>query len=245
MASIKKLFYLTLLLLLSMPALAQAEGDIDSTSVQQYYDSSTVEVRHLNQATIDELKSDDELTYSTDRATVSLWTRFWRALRQLLAELFYRTSSGDVGKLVIYVLAVILLVYAVIALMKLDAVKIFFSGKSPQPLDHTIMEENIHEMDFDKLLHDALTQKDFRLAIRLYFLQGLKMLSDKQMIHWEPGKTNHDYLNELQTSELKKDFRELNYYFEYTWYGYFELTPDLFNRIKEKFAAWKNKTLNR
>jgi len=241
MANIKKFLYLAVVLVLSMPAWAQEESDIDTTSVQQYYDSSTLEVRHFNPATIDELKSDDELTYSTDRATVSLWTRFWRALRQLLAELFYRTSSGDIGKLVIYLLAVMLLVYAVIALMKLDAVKIFFSGRNAQAIDHTIIQENIHEMDFDKLLQDALTQKDFRLAIRLYFLQGLKMLSDKQLIHWEPGKTNHDYLNELQVSELKKDFRELNYYFEYTWYGYFELTPDLFNRIKEKFTAWKLK----
>ena len=117
----------------------------------------------------------------------------------------------------------------------------FYGVSKTSAVKYAVLEENIHEMDFDKLVQEALSKKEFRLAIRLTFLHGLKLLSDRQHIYWEPGKTNHDYLDELKAPELKSDFAKLNYYFEWAWYGNFKVSQDTFNHVKDLFNHWKTK----
>jgi len=102
-----------------------------------------------------------------------------------------------------------------------------------------VLDENIHEMDFDKLIEDALMKKDYRGGVRLVFLYSLKMLSDKNLIHWDQGKTNHDYLDELKQDELRGGFNDLNLYFEYAWYGNFTINAETFAHVQQIFSVWK------
>ena len=67
------------------------------------------------------------------------------------------------------------------------------------------------------------------------------MLADKNFIHWEQGKTNHDYMAELASADLREGFNELNYYFEYSWYGNFGVSHELFLKVQHTFANWKQK----
>jgi hypothetical protein len=108
-------------------------------------------------------------------------------------------------------------------------------------MPHNVLDEYIHEMDFDKLIQEAIAQQDYREGIRLLFLKSLKMLADKNSIHWEQGKTNHDYVSELQATEIKTGFNQLNFYFEYAWYGNFLINRDMFQRVQQVFTVWREK----
>ena len=70
-------------------------------------------------------------------------------------------------------------------------------------------------MTFDRQIYAAF----LKLGL---FLYSLKLLSDKHHLDWRPGKTNHDYLDELGDGELKTGFNELSFYFDYAWYGDFK-----------------------
>ncbi len=126
-------------------------------------------------------------------------------------------------------------------LLKVDAFKVFFSGEGANTFKHDVLDENIHAMDFEKLIQEAVSRNDFRAGVRLQFLYALKMLSDKNMIHWDQGKTNHDYIDELKIAELKSGFHDLNYYFEYAWYGNFSITQKMFAEVQVIFNEWKGK----
>jgi len=216
--------------------------DEDSLSVvSDQMQSDTVVHRHFEKAKVDELKNDDELTYTLDKATVSLWDRFWRWFGRAISDLFYETREANWGRFVVYAGMVILLMYVIIKLLKIDALSIFYGRSGKSSISYTVLEENIHEMNFEKLIDEAKQNHDYRLAIRLIFLYSLKMLSDKQHIYWEPGKTNHDYLNEVKAKELKYGLRELNYYFEYSWYGNFTVNASLFTTVNEAFSIWRTK----
>ncbi len=216
--------------------------DRDSLSIlSNKTDHDTIVHRQFDKAKVEELKNDAELTYTLDKATVSLWDRFWRWFGQVISDLFFETESADWGRFVVYAGFTLLLMYVIIKLMKIDALKMFYGRADSSSIKYTVMEENIHEMDFERLIEDAKRRNDFRLAIRLIFLYSLKMLSDKQHIYWEPGKTNHDYLDELQTKELKSGLRELNYYFEYAWYGNFMVNASLFTTVNDTFLTWRTK----
>ena len=77
----------------------------------------------------------------------------------------------------------------------------------------------IHETDLERFLREAMTVGNYALAIRLYYLQTIKLLSEKDLIKWSREKTNRDYLREMKDHRLGREFREVTRTFERVWYG--------------------------
>jgi len=100
-------------------------------------------------------------------------------------------------------------------------------------------EEIIKEADLDRLIKEAVTEKDFRLAIRYYYLKALKLLLDKDLISWHPDKTNRDYVNELKDRQLKPAFNNLTFIYDYVWYGKYTPSDKDFIEIKDKFQKFQ------
>ena len=86
-----------------------------------------------------------------------------------------------------------------------------------------------------------MDKKDFRIATRLVFLYALKLLSEKHLIQWQAGKTNHDYVEEIGVSELKTGLNELSFYFDYAWYGNFKINHEQYQKVDTLFQAWRTK----
>ena len=81
-------------------------------------------------------------------------------------------------------------------------------------------------------LAEAEAAGNYRLALRLGYLQLLKLLSDQNLIRWQPDKTNHAYLAELPGEHLRAPFRELTRQFEYVWYGELPLPAGLYQQAR-------------
>lgn len=202
------------------------------------YDNTEITVRKADERKINQLKNDPDFDYKVTPRAQSIWSRILWWLVSLLDSLL---GNGEDGKWLEYFfwgVAVIILVYVMLRLLKVDAIRMFYSGRG-KSISYTTIEENIHEMDFDKLIANAVAARDYRLAIRLQFLHALKILSDKHLINWQPGKTNHDYLLELGRNNLRSGFTELNEYFEYAWYGNFPIAPELFTKVQDIFNTWR------
>jgi hypothetical protein len=205
-------------------------------------DTATVSARAFDQSTVDRLKSDPDLEYGTEPTIAeTLWERFKRWLAQFFASFFRSATTTNWGRVFTYAFLTAVLVVIIMMMLKVNAFRVFIGGEGVIPLKHHVLDDNIHEMDFEKLIQEALARQDYRLGVRLLFLCSLKMLSDKNHIHWMQGKTNHDYLNELNAGDMKQGFHELNYYFEYAWYGNFAVTDTEYSRVKQTFDEWRRK----
>lgn len=202
------------------------------------YDSSEIDIRHFSKTDISKLKSDPDMDYGQSPAGVNLWERFKRWLGNMVNQLFRAAVSADWTIILIVTLAILLIVYVVLRLLKVDALKMMYTGKNDS-VSYGVLDEDIHAMDFDQMIRNALQRKEFRLAIRLQFLQALKLLADNHHIVWQPGKTNHDYLDELKAKTLKTGFNELNFYFEYAWYGNFTITESHYKKVDSLFTHWR------
>ena len=64
----------------------------------------------------------------------------------------------------------------------------FRSGRQA-PLEYEVTEDTIYGVDFEREIARAMERKDYREAMRFTYLQTLKMLSDHQLIDWQPFKT--------------------------------------------------------
>ncbi len=214
----------------------------DKPDSQAAPDSSKVVVRNFNQEKLEDLKSDISLQYKEPPTIAeSILDRFMLWISQLLDSLFRNAVTTNWGRVFSYVIGVVIIVVLIMMILKVNAFKVFYSGQGASTLPYNVLDENIHEMDFDELIQQAIAQRDYRRGVRLLFLHSLKMLADKNFIHWEEGKTNHDYLNELTAADLKTGFNELNFYFEYAWYGNFSINHEMFLKVQHIFSDWREK----
>ncbi len=99
------------------------------------------------------------------------------------------------------------------------------------------LDEYIHETDLDRFLREALAASNWPLAVRLYFLQSIKQLSEKEAIVWSKEKTNRDYLREMRGHRLATPFRDATRQYERVWYGNQPLTTEEFARLEPEFKA--------
>ncbi len=204
------------------------------------YDSMQREWRPYDAEKIDEYKSDPDFDYGNRPVPAqSLWDRFLAWLNTIIGRAIYMGTTTPIGKILIYVLIGAIIIYALLKLFKVDIRKAFFSTSDSGVLAHEIHHENIHQMDFEHLIKEAINKNEFKQAIRLIYLFALKHLADQHMIQWQPGKTNHDYLEELKEEKIKNGFSSLSFYFEYAWYGDFTISKDLFSDIHVLFESWK------
>jgi len=99
------------------------------------------------------------------------------------------------------------------------------------------LDEYIHETDLERFLREALAASNWPLAVRLYFLQTIKQLSEKGAIVWSKEKTNRDYLREMRSHRLSTQFRDATRQYERVWYGNQEISAADFARLEPEFKA--------
>jgi hypothetical protein len=144
-----------------------------------------------------------------------------------------------VGNLLLYIAVGVMLIVIVMMVLKVDALQLFYRGADASPKAAGVFHEDIHAMDFETLIAKARADGDYKRGIRLYLLYALKKLSDRHIIEWRSGKTNHDYVEEVKKSSLKTSLNELSFYFDYSWYGGFSIDQPTFQRVEEVFNRFK------
>ncbi len=102
------------------------------------------------------------------------------------------------------------------------------------------VEQYIHESDIDRFLREALTDGNYSLAIRLYYLQVIKQFSETGAIRWSREKTNRDYLRETRSHRAAADFRSVTRTYERVWYGNQSLDAPAFAQLEPSFKDLLN-----
>ncbi len=221
----------------SPTACAQA-AHADSVAATILIDSSTVEVRQFDEASLDRFRNHPDFQYEEQQLDLSWWQRFKRWVRHQLIDLFSRDGSWELLKNVLIVLGVIALVYLIVKLLGMDPTGIFLRKARTAEIPFAEHTENIHAIDFESELQKAITVGNYRLAVRLLYLDCLKRLSDSKYIDWQPAKTNTAYIGELTDTDTRTAFRGLTRQFEYVWYGDFRINEQHFTRLHTAFKQF-------
>lgn len=95
------------------------------------------------------------------------------------------------------------------------------------------IEENLEQVELDDFITKAIKGNNYKLAIRLHYLNVLKQLSAANLIKWKKDKTNKNYLNELIQHAYVGQFRFLTLFFEKVWYGDAEANLEVYHEFKK------------
>ena len=200
-------------------------------------DHSPVRVRYPNADHLHDLQTDRAYQYGNNAPPPdNPVARFFDWLFRKLGEFFASEVYHNVWQYVILAGIAGLVIYL---LMKAEVLGFLFPKKAQsQGLDYENLAENIHEIDFSAAVEEAVNQCNFRLAVRLLYLQTLKNLTDAEKIKYKPDKTNRQYVYELAGSPLQPDFEQLTRQFEFVWYGDFPVDEARFATIQHQFRQF-------
>lgn len=113
------------------------------------------------------------------------------------------------------------------------------SPKSLVPISTAGESEDIFHIDYDWEIANAVEQQNYRLAVRLHYLQLLKNLSQQNIIQYRCGLTNADYIQQLSDTPYYRSFFRLTRHFEYSWYGQMNISPVVFAAVQHDFETFK------
>lgn len=208
------------------------------TSVSAPDDRSPVRVRYPSAERLRELQTGRDYQYDRDapppdNPVARFFAYLWRRLMHFLSSEAYQNFWQ-------YVVLVVIAGFVVYLLLKAEVLGYIFAKQAQSTaLDYENLGENIHEIDFDAAVEEAIGQGNYRLAVRLLYLQTLKRLSEAGQIQYKPEKTNQQYVYELAGSPQQADFERLTRQFEFIWYGDFPIDETRFTAIRAQFRTFQ------
>lgn len=207
-----------------------------------FADTSAVlkQYRLPSEKTIEKIKANEEFIYREEARGRSLWQIFTGWLRSLFDVKEGSFADDFLSKYIWYILIIVVFGFIIYKLFKSEITGLFYRQRKPG-IQISELEENIHEIDFDKLINEALNNKNYRYAVRLYYLKSLKTLSDLELINWEKDKTNKDFISELSGTNIQAPFAEITFQFNRIWYGDFPLDEPAFEAARNEFNDFNNK----
>lgn len=215
MRRIKEWAYFLILILHFYPYLGKAQAN-----------------REISPSKIDQLK--EQLDYSATE-----WSLKARQTEQEdKEEEIEPIAENSMIQLLLY-----LLILIVIILIILGLIYVFGSQSrdrdtriSQSSSDH-IIPERIEDLKVLPLIEQALAEGDYRMALRLRFLEILKAYHEKAIIKWMPDKTNRDYLSELKDHNSRNPLSAVIQIYERSWYGHHEVSKELYEKYSPRFEA--------
>ena len=214
----------------------------DSTFVEK--NESALHLKEFDQVVLDEFHANEEFDFDLPPDTRPnflqvLFQKFFHWLVLMLGnEVFAWLVLGIL--IIIGLLGLGFAFYGIFGVGK--TIPIY--NKEKDSLDYVVLKDDIHEINFLDEIDIASEHKNYKKAIRLVYLYTLKLLSDQQIIDWQPSKTNHDYLYEIKNESYQNHFSELSYYFENVWYGDFPPNINHYNKMNQSFSGFKDKLLS-
>lgn len=208
--------------------------DSSQKAVNIREDSASIKVREFPEQDIQEFKNDPDFIYNRPVGdSLGWWDRLLYEIQRWLSDLTGDINLNWLYKLILYVICPLILLYVILRLLKIPVLSLFYDPGGSRPASGRGLEDNIHHVNFDAEIKKKIENQHYREAVRYMYLKVLKDLTDQQIIRWFPGKTNHEYFDEINDPDLREQFKELTYYYEYIWYGDFPVDKNTLKKAKE------------
>ncbi len=159
-------------------------------------------------------------------------------------SVFEQFLSSDITKFIFWTLACFFVVFIIYKLFFTEG---FFQRQSSRTAVNLLEEDDADlkgNIDYDKQVTLAVSNKNFRLATRYLYLQTIQKLTTARAISFAADKTNSQYLYELSSRPYKNEFASLTLNYEYVWYGEFLIDEIAFTKLHNRFKQFNNQLKN-
>jgi len=208
-------------------------------------DDTVLEKQVISEDDLRSYKTDDDFNYEVVEAEESFLDKAYRWIQNVLKKFWESifgvgTATGFlyfIFRILPYILLAFLVFLLIRFFLKVNSNRIMTRTKAEGSVHFSEEEQIMKNEDIPSLIKDAISQKNYRLAIRYYYLLSLKHLTENERITWQPQKTNEDYIKELSKDQLKLNFTDITRIYDYVWYGEFNIDALKFEALKTPFET--------
>lgn len=220
------------------------------------FDDSTIDFKEISEIDLETYKNDDAFNYvevePEENFLARAFNRFlsWLSniIREIVEAIFGVGEAQGLLYFIFYILPYLILAILIFLLirffLKVNSRTLITGQKEKAGFQFTEDEQIIKNEDINALINNAIQQKNYRLAIRYYYLQSLKHLTEKQVIIWQQEKTNEDYITEIESDSIKSSFKNITRIYDYVWYGEFNIDQLRFESLKIPFESLNKSITN-
>ena len=208
----------------------------DTSIIRKINPSTTLEKNVFSEVNLDFAKKAEEVD-------INLLQRIINWLSHLLFGDSNIENASTTMKLFFWIFIIVGLGLIIWLLTKIEFTRYFKRSTKANAFNFTDIEEDITGINFSDKITLAISESNYRLAIRWQYLKQLSILNEKQCIIWQPYKTNIDYSNELAKTNYQGQFKEISKIYDYAWYGEYPISALKYETIEEQFTAFE-KLLN-
>lgn len=152
---------------------------------------------------------------------------------------FYNFFQSVAVRTIAYSLLIAFFLFIIYRIIVVNKLFLFYSSKKVKKEEGEEVV-NIDDENLDEKIQKAIDEKDHRTAVRYMYLKALKLLNDRQWIHFHAEATNYEYVNQMSGRKLANEFGFLTRVYDYVWYGEFMLTDEQFEIVYNNFKHFYN-----
>lgn len=197
--------------------------------------------RYPDSNKIEKFRSDSRFKYKQpeiEKASPNWLDKFLSNLFEGIGRFFEWLFGSGILTFIVVVFIVFVVLVIVMRIAKIDIRQVFARQKKEELSETDLLNGEKEIVGFDKLIRDAISMRDYRLAIRYMYLRNLKLLSDRNYIDWAENKTNYSYQSEIQNKDIRDRFLATTILFDYIWYGEFPIEESDFAIAESKMNTF-------
>ena len=152
-------------------------------------------------------------------------------------EEFFNRSFEFIQWLFLAILAA-----AVIYLIVTTKFSNVFNKPTNAPVNEIITEDtkiedigSLENINFASQIANAEENKNYRLAVRLYYLWLIKKLDKSRLIVFHINKTNRQYCDEMRGNKYAIEFEKCTHYYNSVWFGEFQIQEEVYQKITNNY----------
>ncbi len=215
------------------------ESTDDSTTADILPDTAIISnQRKINADTLHRIKKDKGFYYQRwlDSLLRSEEANMKKERKTRDVDLSALNGIFTIFKILLWLLAAAVLVFIIYKLF-LGKNALFLRNR--KNIDAVMaVDEQTSATEYQQLIKNAELEKNYRLAVRYRYLQAISDLSEKEFIRPGADKTNYQYISELKKHAVRAGtlFASLTVKYEYSWYGEYAVSEDLYAVLQRNFA---------
>ncbi|WPQ65103.1 DUF4129 domain-containing protein [Chitinophaga sancti] len=227
----------TVVALNTAPYLYDEAIPMDADTIDDYDEASALLIRKLPTEVKDKFNKDKELVYhqKPPKKPSNFNFKWLEAIFIGIAYLF-KAFWWLIVIAILAAMGVAIFVY----LRRNGYVFKWSKTENDNKEDIQLVEEEHDASGYESHIQQAIAEGKLRLAVRLMYLQTIRVLADKEIIVYSKEKTNAAYLRSLSQTQWHKSFARLTVDYEYIWYGEVPVNGEQFSTIQGQFKQFMN-----
>lgn len=248
-----RILFISVFLVLSLGGTKGQQDSPADSAESQIDERQDIEPVNFDEDKLEHYKEGEAFDYSEEIEKSNWWGRVktWVAQtwNSFWESIFGRIKPGSPFEIVLDILKYVVLA-GLIALViwlftRLNPGKAILKNKQGPAVLFSEDEKIIRQKDIPTLIDEALAEKNYRRAIRFYYLLILKNMKEQDLIDYQSDKTNWEYQLEIKNETLRGQFKGITRIYDSVWYGGFQIDKNQFETIKTEFEILRTQLKNR